>query len=46
MFIGGQIIMAMIIGHFGVLESPKDPISLRKFVGAALLALGSFVSMV
>jgi bacterial/archaeal transporter family-2 protein len=46
LLIGGQIIMAMIIGHFGILESPRDPISLRKLVGAALLVLGSFVSMV
>jgi transporter family-2 protein len=46
LLIGGQIVMAMIISHLGILESPKDPITLRKLVGAALLVIGSFVSMV
>lgn len=46
LLIAGQIVMAMIISHLGVLESPKDPITLRKIVGAALLVIGSFVSMI
>ena len=38
--IAGQIIMAMIVSHFGVLESPEDPITLKKLIGAVLLILG------
>ena len=43
--IAGQLIMAMIVSHFGVLESPVDPINLKKVAGAALLILGAFVSV-
>ena len=43
--IAGQLIMAMIVSHFGVLESPEDPINLRKFFGATLLIPGAMVSM-
>ena len=43
--IGGQLIMAMIISHIGVLEAPKDPITLKKIVGACLLFCGAVVSI-
>ena len=43
--IAGQIIMAMIVSHFGVLESPEDPINLKKVAGALLLILGAVVSV-
>ena len=43
--IGGQILMAMIVSHYGILESPEDPINLRKIVGASLLILGAIVSI-
>lgn len=43
--IAGQILMAMIVSHFGVLESPKDPITLTKIFGAALVLLGTIVSV-
>ena len=46
LLIGGQIVMAMIISHLGILESPKDPITLRKVIGVALLVIGSFISIV
>lgn len=46
LLIAGQVITAMIVSHFGVLESPEDPITLQKLVGAALLILGAVVSMV
>jgi len=45
LLIAGQVIMAMIVSHLGILESPKDPITLRKLVGAALLVFGVVVSM-
>lgn len=43
--ISAQIIMAMIVSHFGILESPDDPINTRKLVGAALLVIGVAVSV-
>jgi transporter family-2 protein len=46
LLIAGQVIMAMIVSHFGVLESPKDPITWRKLSGALLLVLGAIVSIV
>ncbi len=36
----GQIIVAMLISHFGLFDSPSKVISLTKLVGAALLILG------
>ncbi|MEA3222761.1 MAG: DMT family transporter [Thermodesulfobacteriota bacterium] len=44
--ITGQIIAAIIISHLGVLESPKDPITLKKILGAVLLMIGAIVSTV
>lgn len=43
--IAGQIVMAMIVSHLGVLESPKDPITIKKVVGATLLFAGAVVSI-
>ena len=43
--IAGQILMAMAISHFGVLESPRDPVTLKKIIGAALLFAGVMVSI-
>jgi len=43
--IAGQLVMAMIVSHLGMLESPKDPITLKKVVGAGLLFAGAVVSV-
>lgn len=43
--IAGQLVMAMIVSHLGVLESPKDPITLQKVIGAGLLFAGAVVSV-
>jgi transporter family-2 protein len=43
--VAGQVLMAIVVSHFGVLESPKDPVTVRKLVGAALLLLGAIVSV-
>ena len=40
LFVSGQVVMAVIISHFGLLESPKDPISLQKIIGIMLLIAG------
>jgi len=43
-FVTGQIVMATIISHFGILESPHDPISVRKVVGISLVITGLSVT--
>ena len=43
--IAGQITMAMIVSHFGMLESPQDPITLKKVIGALLLFSGAIVTV-
>jgi transporter family-2 protein len=43
--LAGQILMAMIVSHLGILESPHDPITLRKVVGASLFVTGAVVSI-
>lgn len=42
--IAGQIAMAMVISHFGIFESSRDPITLKKIMGAFLLFSGAIVS--
>ena len=44
LLVAGQIIMAMIVSHYGVLESPHDPINIKKIVGAVLVIAGAMVS--
>ena len=43
--VAGQILMVMLVSHFGILESPQDPITLKKIAGAALLVAGVTVSV-
>jgi bacterial/archaeal transporter family-2 protein len=43
--LAGEVIMAVIVSHFGLIESPKDPITWQKITGAALLILGAVISM-
>ena len=43
--ISGQIIMAIIVSHFGILESPKDPINLKKILGAFIVIFGAIFSI-
>ena len=42
--LAGQIIMAMILSHFALLESPKDPITIKKLLGASLMFVGVWLS--
>jgi transporter family-2 protein len=44
LLVSGQILMAMVISHFGVLESPQDPITLKKTLGAILVIAGACLS--
>lgn len=45
LLVSGQILMAMIISHFGILESPQDPITLRKMLGATLVIAGAVLTV-
>lgn len=44
LLVSGQILMAIIVSHFGILESPNDPITLKKILGATLVIAGAFLS--
>lgn len=44
LLVSGQVIMALVVSHLGILESPKDLITLKKIVGAVLVISGVFVS--
>ena len=45
LLVSGQILMAILVSHFGILESPKDPISLKKTLGAVLVIAGAVLSV-
>jgi uncharacterized membrane protein YdcZ (DUF606 family) len=36
--------MAVIVSHFGILESPHDPINMKKLIGASLVIMGAIIS--
>ncbi|MBW1813759.1 MAG: DMT family transporter [Deltaproteobacteria bacterium] len=42
--VSGQILMAVIVSHFGILESPRDPVTFKKICGAMLVIFGAYVS--
>ena len=44
LLISGQVLMAIVVSHFGILESPKDVVNLKKVCGAALVIAGAFLS--
>ena len=41
----GQLVMAIFLSHFGLLESPKDPITIKKLLGASLMFVGAVLSI-
>ncbi len=42
--IAGQILTSMFLSHYGLLESPHDPVTLKKLTGALLLMAGAVIS--
>ena len=44
LLVSGQILMSILVSHFGILESPKDPITLKKILGATLVIAGAILS--
>ena len=44
LLVTGQILMAILVSHLGILESPKDPVTLKKLIGATLVVTGAALS--
>ena len=44
LLITGQILMAIVVSHFGLLDSPQDPINMKKMIGAVLVLAGAIFS--
>lgn len=44
LLVAGQILMALIVSHFGILESPRDPITFKKVLAGALVVIGALLS--
>ena len=44
LLISGQVLMAIVVSHFGILESPRDLVNFKKLSGAALVIAGAFLS--
>lgn len=44
LLIAGQILMAVVVSHFGILESPQDPINMKKLIGVSLVIIGAIIS--
>lgn len=42
--ISGQILVAMLVSHFGWLQTPHDPIAVKKILGALLVLAGAVIS--
>lgn len=43
--VAGQILMAIAVAHFGLFDTPRDTLTLKKTIGAALLLAGTIVSV-
>ena len=44
LLVSGQILMAILVSHLGILESPRDPVTIKKIIGAALVITGAALS--
>ena len=44
LLVSGQILMAILVSHLGILESPRDPVTIQKLIGAALVISGAALS--
>ena len=44
LLVSGQILMAILVSHLGILESPKDPVTIKKLIGATLVITGAALS--
>lgn len=42
--VSGQILTAMVVSHFGLLQTPQDLLTAKKIIGAGLVVLGAVFS--
>jgi transporter family-2 protein len=42
--VAGEILMAVLVSHFGLLETPRDPVTIKKLIGACLVVFGAYIS--
>ena len=43
LMVGGQCVAALIVDHFGLMGMPRDPLTIRRVIGVALVAAGAVV---
>jgi transporter family-2 protein len=46
LMIGGQCVAALVVDHFGLVGMPRDPVTMRRLIGVALVAAGAAVMRV
>ena len=44
LMIGGQCVAALVIDHFGLMGMPRDPLTMQRVIGVALVAAGAVVT--
>lgn len=45
LLLSGQILMALIVSHLGILESPQEAITLQKLFGSGLVIIGAYLAI-
>lgn len=43
LMIGGQCVAALVVDHFGLMGMPRDPLTMQRAIGVALVAIGAVV---
>jgi transporter family-2 protein len=43
LMVGGQCIAALVVDHFGLMGMPRDPVTMQRVIGVALVAAGAAV---
>ena len=43
LMVGGQCVAALTIDHFGLMGMPRDPLTIQRLIGVALVAAGAVV---
>jgi Putative inner membrane exporter, YdcZ len=46
LMVGGQCLAALMVDHFGLMGMPRDPLTIQRVIGVALVAAGAVVMRV
>ena len=46
LMVGGQCVAALMVDHFGLMGMPRDPLTIKRVIGVALVAAGAVVMRV